>query len=148
MHKLTRKIHSDNPAHTSLTLPYEQRIKSRQRLRLDNKEEAGLFLERGTILHDNDLLCSEDGFSVRVIAAPEPVSTACSNDSRMIALACYHLGNRHVPVEISQNRVRYQTDHVLDEMVRGLGLLVEHGQLPFSPETGAYNRHHGHDHAE
>ena len=65
----------------------------------------------------------------------------------LIARACYHLGNRHVPLQITQYWVRYAHDHVLDAMIRDLGLLVDHEEAPFEPESGAYSgggHHHHH----
>lgn len=128
----------------TLTLPFEQRIKSRLRVQLDNGIDAGIFLSRGVVLRDGDLLHSENGYCVRIKAALEDVSTAHSDSPRLISLACYHLGNRHVALEISDNRVRYQADHVLDQMVRGLGLHVKNELAPFEPEAGAYRQHGRH----
>ena len=80
-------------------------------------------------------------------AADEAVSTVRSRDSLALARACYHLGNRHTPLEIRDGRIRYAHDHVLDEMLRGLGLEVRAEQVPFDPEPGAYGRGEGHAHA-
>jgi urease accessory protein len=152
--KLTQKIDSGT-ATGSITLPLELRIRSRVKVTLDDGREAGLFLPRGSILRDGDLLCSVDGAIVEVRAAPETVSTVCSEDAYMLARACYHLGNRHVALQIEPGFVRYQHDHVLDDMVRGLGLDVVVEQAPFEPESGAYGNyghapghthHHGHAH--
>ncbi|MGZ8225467.1 MAG: urease accessory protein UreE [Methylococcaceae bacterium] len=135
---------------TSLTLPFELRQKSRLRVTLDNGEEAGLFLPRGTLLRGGDYLLAEDGRIILVKAATESTSTAYSNDPFTLMRACYHLGNRHIPVEIGVNFVRYQHDHVLDDMVASFGLDVKHEMAPFEPESGAYHshgsHHHSHDH--
>jgi urease accessory protein len=81
---------------------------------------------------------------VRIVAAPEPVSAVRTGDALRFARACYHHGNRHVALQIEQGELRYLADHVLDEMVRGLGLAVEHTERPFEPESGAYSGHgHG-----
>jgi urease accessory protein len=136
-------------ADASLTLAYDQRIKSRIRVRLDDGREAGLFLERGTVLRDGDLLRSDQGWVVEVKAAAEQVSTAIVDNCLMLARACYHLGNRHIPLQIDENWVRYQADHVLDDMLRAMGLEVVHGMACFEPEAGAYGHHgehHGHAH--
>lgn len=122
----------------TLSLPIEQRIKSRLKVALDDGREAGLFLPRGQILRGGDLLQSTEGLIIRVEAAAETVSTVHSNDPHNLARVCYHLGNRHVPLQIASSWARYQHDHVLDEMVVGLGLCVEVGQAPFEPEAGAY----------
>ncbi|MBT8764331.1 urease accessory protein UreE [Desulfohalobiaceae bacterium Ax17] len=129
-----------------LTLPFELRQKSRQLARLDSGEEVGLFLPRGTILMDGDLLQTDNGVVIIVKAAPEKISIATTQDSLLWARACYHLGNRHVPLQISNLQVAYLHDHVLDEMVKGLGLEVSTTIAPFEPETGAYHSHGHHHH--
>ncbi len=140
-------------ATVTLTLPLEQRIKARLRVTLDDGRDAGLFLDRGPILRGGDLLVAEDGSVVQVVAAPEPVSVVRAADGLLLARACYHLGNRHTPLQILAGEVRYQHDHVLDEMLRGLGLSPEFAELPFEPEPGAYGEHgsdhaHGHGHSQ
>ncbi len=131
----------------TLTLTFEDRQKSRLRTRLDGGEEVGLMLPRGTVLHEGDCLETEDGRTVRVQAAEEPVSLVRSSDALLIARACYHLGNRHVALQIGTGCLCYQPDHVLDEMVRGLGLEVSHERAPFQPEPGAYHgQGHQHEH--
>jgi len=129
-----------------LTLPFDLRQKSRQLARLDSGEEVGLFLPRGTILMDGDLLQANNGMVIIVKAAPEKISVATTQDSLLWARACYHLGNRHVPLQISNLQVAYLHDHVLDEMVKGLGLEVSTTIAPFEPETGAYHAHGHHHH--
>jgi urease accessory protein len=131
---------------TTLTLPLESRIKSRLRVTLDDGREAGLFLPRGSSLRDGDCLLAEDATAVRVRAAPETVSEVHCDDPLQLARACYHLGNRHVALQIESNLLRYQHDHVLDEMLQGLGLSVAVCQAPFEPEPGAYGGH-GHSHS-
>jgi urease accessory protein len=134
------------------SLRLDQRQRSRQRIRLDDGREAGIRLPRGETLKDGDLLGSEDGLVVRIRAAAEQVSTArADDDPLLLARACYHLGNRHVALEIRPGRLRWLHDHVLDAMVRGLGLEVLVEQAPFEPEPGAYGGHgqghrHGHGH--
>jgi len=132
----------------TLTLPYERRIISRQRVTLDNGTDAGLFLPRGTTLHNDDYLQAETGEIIVVKAAQENVSTLYCDDSLMLARACYHLGNRHVPLQINTHLLRYQHDHVLDDMLHGLGLHVTVEQASFQPEPGAYGSGHGHSHAD
>ncbi len=143
MLRLTHKIDSPARVRTTLTLPLEQRVKSRLRVILDDGTEAGLFLARGTLLRDGECLASDDGLAVRVKAAPEQLSTVSCDDPCLLARAAYHLGNRHVPLQIAPGLLRYQHDHVLDEMLRGLGLKIQVEQAPFEPEPGAYG---GHDH--
>lgn len=136
------------PQH-SLTLPYERRVITRQRVTLDNGRDAGLFLPRGASLQDGAYLQAESGEIVHVKAALETVSTLYCDDALLFARACYHLGNRHVALEISQGRLRYLHDHVLDDMLAGFGLQVAVEQASFEPEAGAYAAHsqaHSHPH--
>ncbi|MDX1655320.1 MAG: urease accessory protein UreE [Candidatus Competibacteraceae bacterium] len=130
-----------------LTLPFELRQRSRLKAQLDSGEPVGLFLPRGTVLRGNDLLLASNGLVIRVKAARETLSLATTDNPLLLARACYHLGNRHLPVQIGTGWLSYPADHVLDEMVRGLGLTVAQIQAPFEPETGAYhgpNHHHDH----
>jgi urease accessory protein len=128
----------------ALTLAFDARRKSRQRVRLDGGDEAALVLARGTVLRDGDRLRCTDGLVIAVRAAPETLSSVEGADALLLARAAYHLGNRHVPVEIAPGRLRYQHDHVLDAMVRGLGLAVAAVVAPFQPEGGAYAAGHAH----
>ncbi len=100
MLRLTRRLDTATASRTTLTLPLEQRVKSRLRVRLDDGREAGLFLERGAVLRDGDCLASDDGIVVQVRAAAETVSTLRCEDPLRLARACYHLGNRHVALQI------------------------------------------------
>jgi len=145
---------SPSPAATlRLVLPFEQRQKARQRARLTAGFEIGIQLPRGTVLRGGDHLRAADGTVLEIVAAREPVSTVWSRDLRRLALVAYHLGNRHVALEIGTGWVRYLTDHVLDAMVAQLKLAVVHHDEPFEPEAGAYSGHAhehtgapGHDH--
>ena len=142
MLNITRKlVTSDVPPDTKLVLPFQLRNKSRLRTALETGEEVGLILERGSVLRDGDLLLADDGRIVAVVAEPETVSTVRTADPWALCRASYHLGNRHVALQIGPGWVRYQHDHVLDEMVRGLGLQVVIEQAPFEPEAGAYGAH-------
>lgn len=134
----------------TLTLTFDRRQRSRQRVRLDSGAEAGVMLPPGTTLADGDRLCDADGTAVRVRAAVEAVSTARTGDPVRFARACYHLGNRHVRIQVGDGWVRYKPDHVLDDMVRQLGLTVTAETTPFEPERGAYggHGHHHHHHAD
>lgn len=108
------------------------------------------MLPRGTVLRGGNLLCAENGLVVSVKAADEPVSTVSSTDPQLLSRAAYHLGNRHVAVEVGATWVRYLQDHVLDDMVESLGLKVLHEMQPFEPEAGAYHGggHNHHSHGE
>ncbi|WP_457572163.1 urease accessory protein UreE [Desulfovulcanus sp.] len=148
MLKITKLVQNKNQIQpqAQLTLPFDLRQKSRQLARLDSGEEVGLFLPRGTILKDGDLVEADNGLVIIVKAAPERISVATTQDTLLWARACYHLGNRHVPLQISYHQVAYLHDHVLDEMVKGLGLEVTTTIAPFEPETGAYHGHGHHHH--
>src|SRR5690242_12577718 len=118
---ITRKLPSpERSADIKLVLPFQLRNKSRLRTTLENGEDVGLFLERGSVLRGGDLLLAEDGRIVEVVAEPETVSTVRAPDALALCRASYHLGNRHVALQIGAGWVRYQHDHVLDDMVRGL----------------------------
>jgi urease accessory protein len=132
-------------------LSFEERQRSRLRVRLDDGREAGILLQRGDALNHGDLLGSDDGQTVQVRAAPESLSVAVSDDWLLLARACYHLGNRHVALQIAPGRLSWRRDHVLDAMARGLGLEVSTEHAAFEPEPGAYagRAHagpHGHGH--
>ena len=143
---ISRKLTESRAADLQVVLPFESRNKSRLRTSV-NGEEAGLFLERGTVLRGGDLLLADDGRVIQVVAAPETVSTVRAGGSGSLARAAYHLGNRHVALQIGAEWLRYQHDHVLDEMVRGLGFTVDIEQAPFEPEAGAYGAgSHRHQH--
>jgi len=135
-----------------LVLPFEQRQKARQRARLAVGLDIGIQLPRGTVLRGGDQLRASDGTVLEIVAAREPVSTVWCRDLRRLAQVAYHLGNRHVALEIGAGWVRYLADHVLDALVTQLGLTVVHNDEPFEPESGAYGSHdhaqgHGHTHA-
>ncbi|NVB37528.1 urease accessory protein UreE [Pseudenhygromyxa sp. WMMC2535] len=135
------------PPATTLTLPFSDRQRSRLRVRLGSGEEAALILPRGTRLRGGDRLRASDGRIVAVVAALESVSTLRCTDATALTRAAYHLGNRHVALEVGEGFVRYLHDHVLDDMVRGLGLEVVAEQASFEPEAGAYAGGHGHSHS-
>jgi urease accessory protein len=146
MIRIEQRSHSARTPDATLSLPIDQRVKSRLKVTLDDGRAAGLFLPRGEILRGGDLVQSTEGLVIQVQAAAETVSTVHGDNPLALARACYHLGNRHVPLQITADWVRYQHDHVLDDMVRGLGLTVEVEQAPFEPEAGAYKHGHGHSH--
>lgn len=161
-----RRIEHDaapgSPHQATLTLPFELRQKSRLRVRLDSGEDVALTMPRGRVLRGGDRLRADDGTIVLVRAAAELVSTVTAAEPEPLARAAYHLGNRHVPVQVGAGFLRYQHDHVLDDMVRAIGVEVRAEQAPFEPEAGAYaqagsdSQHglqhahghaHGHEHA-
>jgi urease accessory protein len=130
----------------SLTLAFELRRRARLRARLDSGTEVGLLLERGLSLKHGDRLATRDGLLVvEIRARPELLSTVASADRHLLTRAAYHLGNRHVPLQIEPGRLSYQHDHVLDGLLHELGLHVQVVERPFEPEPGGYSGH-GHDH--
>jgi urease accessory protein len=153
MIELIRKTEATPQDAPTLTLTLEQRSRSRLRVALDDGRPAGILLPRGQTLRDGDGLASADGQTVLVRAAQEPLSEARSSDPLLLARACYHLGNRHAALQIEPERVLYLHDHVLDDLVRGLGLTVRSVVAPFDPEPGAYGgqahfHSHGHRHGD
>jgi urease accessory protein len=132
----------------TLELPFDLRQKSRLRVKLASGREAALFLTRGIILRGGDLLKSEDGVVVQVVAAQEPVYNVIATTPRDLMCAVYHLGNRHVPLQIGDGWLRLEQDYVLKDMLIGLGMQVSEVVAPFEPEAGAYGggHRHGHDH--
>ncbi len=145
MMQIFERIHNSVEFDAILTLPFELRQRSRLSTHLDSGEEAVLFLPRGSVLRHGDLLRADAGKIVVIHAACEAVSTAtCAASPLLLAKACYHLGNRHVVLQIGATCVRYLRDHVLDDLVCQLGLTVLHEVLPFEPEAGAYTHaaHH------
>jgi urease accessory protein len=128
----------------TLTLDCEARRKCRVKVSLDNGEEAGVMLAWGESLRDGDILASSDGKLVRIVAAPEPVLVIRCSHPRELARVAYHLGNRHVAIEVGDGVLKMAPDHVLRAMVEGLGAEVRQATLPFEPEAGAYGAHgHG-----
>lgn len=134
---------ADETPDDSVTLPFELRQKSRLRTRLDSGAEVGILLERGRVLRGGELLKAQDGTIVEVLAAPEAISTIRCGDMLMLTRGAYHLGNRHVPLQIGDDFLRYQRDYVLDSMVRQLGFDVIPETAPFEPEAAQYGGGHG-----
>ena len=147
----------------SVELDWDVRQKSRLGATDSQGRAIGVFLPRGTLLRGGDVLVAEDGSLIRVIAAPQTVLriTPCALHGSPFDLtrAAYHLGNRHVALELQPDHLKLEPDHVLADMLRHMHLTVVELQAPFEPEGGAYAAHghghhpahhdhgHGHDHA-
>jgi urease accessory protein len=149
---------------TTVELDWDVRQKSRFAATDSAGRDLGIFLPRGTLVRGGDVLVAEDGSMVRVIAALQPVLviTHCKNHGTPFDLtrAAYHLGNRHVPIELQPDHLKIEPDHVLADMLRAMHLIVTEQNLAFEPEGGAYaaghgghshgahghDHHHGHDH--
>ena len=132
-----------------VSLSFEQRGKGRQRARCDDGREVALLQERGRILRGGTRLTGPSGLVLAVEAAPERLSEARSDEPHRLTRTAWHLGNRHVALQIGDGWLRYLSDHVLDDMVRGLGLDVRPLEAGFEPESGAYAagaHHHHHEH--
>jgi urease accessory protein len=131
----------------------------RQKCRFDcidsTGRQFGVFLPRGTAVRGGDVLVAEDGSLVRVLAAPQAVLkiTHCSAHGAPFDLirAAYHLGNRHVPIELKPDHLKIEPDHVLADMLRAMHLIVNAVNESFEPENGAYGAHathNGHGHGQ
>jgi urease accessory protein len=142
---------------TQLELDWDQRSRSR----FDATDSAGrrlcMFLPRGQVLRGGDVLVVEDGSLVQVQAKAQPVLVVrhCAEHGSPFDLlrAAYHLGNRHVQLELQSDRLQLEPDHVLADLLRQMHLIVSEAQAPFEPESGAYasagqghGHAHGHDH--
>jgi urease accessory protein len=122
-----------------LMLAYEERQKSRLRAKLESGEEVALVLPRGRILRGGDRVTTTDGRVVEIVGAPEKLLHI---EASSLARVAYHLGNRHVAVQVGEGFLRIAEDHVLEDMLRKLGARVTHVEAPFEPEAGAYGHHH------
>ncbi len=139
----------------TVELDWDVRQKSRFPVTDSTGRQLGVFLSRGTVLRGGDVLVAEDGSLVLVLAAPQSVLriTPCSEHGSPFDLtrAAYHLGNRHVPIELRPEYLQIEPDHVLADMLRAMHLSVQALDAPFEPEGGAYasgGHAHSHDHAQ
>ena len=128
-----------------LVLTFEQRQKSRLRVRAESGEEVALMLERGRLRRGGERVAAADGRVFEIVSAPEKLLHIESGE---IARVAYHLGNRHVPVQVGEGFLRIAEDHVLEEMVKRLGARVRHVEAPFEPEAGAYDGEGHHHHRD
>ena len=131
-----------------IELDFALRERSRFRARLLSGEEIGVDLPRGTLLRHGDRLALADGRVVAVEAAPERLIEVHAHDAVGLARIAYHVGNRHVPIEIGDGWLRLLPDHVLQAMIERLGGHVHEVEERFQPESGAYGHshvHHAHD---
>lgn len=148
MLKVSQRFLGQQPAQIidTLTLPFEMRKKGRFKTTTDNGTEVGLFIERGKVLSDGELLITECGKVIQVCCEAESVITARTTDWFNFSRVCYHLGNRHVPLQVGELWIRFQPDHVLEHLVQHYGLKTQHEDAPFDPENGAYGDFGGHHH--
>jgi len=144
MIELKSRAVAGSVASERLKLPFDLRQKSRLRTQLMSGEDAWLLLARGEILRGGDQLQGSDGRIVEVVAEPEQVLHIICADNTALAKAAYHLGNRHVPVQVGDGFLRIAADHVLADMLRGLGASLTAMTASFEPEAGAYGGGHRH----
>jgi urease accessory protein len=138
----------------TVELDWDVRQKSRFECTDSRGRQLGVFLPRGTAVRVGDVLIAEDGSPIKVIAAAQPVLVITPNAEHGSAFeltrAAYHLGNRHVAIELQPDHLKIEPDHVLADMLRSMHLTVSETLGPFEPEAGAYGSHgghsHGHDH--
>lgn len=150
---LNTKVTTAEKIDGELTLPYDQREKSRLRATLTSGEEVAVFTLRGTVLRNGDLIQGDDGRVIKITAAKEATYKVSCDTPKNLLRCAFHLGNRHTQAQVDgteQNGfLRIRKDPVLKEMLEGLGATVEEEQAPFEPESGAYgggHHHHGDDH--
>lgn len=136
---------------STVELDWDIRQKSRFETTDSLGRQLGIFLPRGTLMRGGDVLIAEDGSMVKVIAAPQSTLriTACTSHGCAFDLtrAAYHLGNRHVAIELKPDHLKIEPDHVLAEMLRSMHLIVKEVDEAFEPEGGAYSAG-GHGHAQ
>lgn len=129
--------------HSMLCLTAEERTRARHYFTTETGEGVYLRLPRGTVLHHGDLLQSDQQTSlIRVVAKPEPVMVVTAQTPLQLLRAAYHLGNRHVSLEVTEHYLRCAPDAVLKSMLEQLGVQVTEAVLPFEPEGGAYHSAH------
>jgi len=142
---------------STVELDWDVRQKSRFDATDSTGRQLGIFLPRGTVARGGDVLVAHDGSLIKVWAAPQTVLkiTACPDHGTPFDLirAAYHLGNRHVPIELKPDHLKIEPDHVLADMLRAMHLIVTEVTEPFEPENGAYatgghfgGHHHRHEH--
>lgn len=124
-----------------VVLDHEERHLRRRVLRLQHGDEVLVDLPRPVVLAHGDRLVLDDGRHVEVIAAEEDLLEVRARESATLAELAWHLGNRHTPAQIERTRILVARDHVLAEMLVGLGASVSEVREPFEPVRGAYHRH-------
>lgn len=143
---LNTKIDQAESVFAQLVLPYEMRENSRLRTALASGEEVAIFTARGTILRNSDLLKSDDGRVVQIIAAHEPTYRVTCETPFDLLRCAFHLGNRHTQTQVGEAFLRIHKDGVLKQMLEGLGANIVEEDAQFEPESGAYGSGGGHHH--
>lgn len=143
----TQRLEDISPeqAFETVELTFDTRQKSRFRAALASGVDIGADLPRTGILRSGSYIATQEGDVLRVDAKPERLMQVTAQTDFDLLKAAYHLGNRHVPLMLTPTALYFEPDHVLAEMVEGLGLTVSETHHPFEPESGAYAQH-SHDH--
>ncbi len=131
-----------------VTLDAQERHRRRVVLTGERGTRFLLDLPHAMALHDGDGLLLDDGGIVRIAGRPEPLVEIAAANPRELARLAWHIGNRHLDVELAGDRLRIRRDHVIEDMLRGLGARLTAIEAPFDPERGAYGHHHGHGDAD
>ncbi|HET7887894.1 MAG TPA: urease accessory protein UreE [Bradyrhizobium sp.] len=146
--KVSRHHRWSEPPSDTIVLDFDDRHRRRMAMTGTRGLAFLLDLEHATALRGGDALVLEDGRLIEVVAAAEPLLEIRGTDPQHLVRVAWHLGNRHLPTQISAKALRIRRDHVIEEMVKGLGARVIEIEAPFDPEGGAYDGEgHGHDHA-
>ena len=149
--------HWPGQAVAEILLDFDERHRRRIRLRAENGEYLLLDLPKAVAMANGDGLCANDGRWFKIVAKPEKLIEVTASDTLTLMQLSWHLGNRHTPAEVQEGRILIRPDHVLEDMVRGLGGSTKSVEEPFQPEGGAYGGHaqghhhnhdHGHDHGD
>lgn len=148
MIRATSLTHSHDAPADTVTLTYDDRHRRRMAMTGDEGLKFLLDLPEAIQLHDGNDLLLTDGRHIRVKAAPEDIMQVIAKDPRHLIRTAWHIGNRHLPCEIKQDRLVLRFDHVIADMLEKLGCEVERLNAPFNPEGGAYGhgQTHGHSH--
>ncbi len=149
MYEVYERLDHGHHIEDTVVLDHDIRVKGRFKVISEKGVEVRVFLERGKTLQIGEVLKTECGKEIEVVGAKESVVDASCDDWEAFSKACYHLGNRHVKIQVGERWLRMKPDYVLEEMLVLLGLTVAQEQAVFIPEDGAYSggHSHGHDHA-
>lgn len=135
----------DGVVDDSIALDFHQRHRRRIQMTSESGKSFLLDMKEAVALKDNDVLELDDGTMVLIKAKAERVADISTRDSQLFTRVAWHLGNRHLPTQILDGKLRIAFDHVIVEMVEGLGATVEVNHAAFQPEGGAYAHKHQHD---
>lgn len=140
--------HYQGTPYDKVVLAHDERHLRRKLLTLTHGDQVLVDLPTAVALEQGDVLTLEDGRLVEIVAAEEKLYEITAKDAKHLSRLCWHIGNRHLPAQIEERRILIQRDHVIRDMLTGLGATVTDITEPFSPERGAYHSHgdHGHSH--